>query len=58
MTNSVKIGPDTWTGYLPMLLLLLEEGATEKARTFARDELQRMAELADLYAQDERKRQL
>lgn len=37
----------TWQGVLPIILLLLEKGDAEGRKT-AREELTRMAELADL----------
>ena len=45
LDEAVDITP-TWSGMLPVLLLLLESGSA-KGRADARDELSRMAKLAD-----------
>ena len=41
--------PVTWQGTLPIILLVLTDGDAE-GRKLAREELTRMAQLADLYA--------
>jgi hypothetical protein len=46
MTETVNITP-TWTAMLPVLLVLALEGDTGEARETARQELRRMAKLAD-----------
>ena len=44
----------TWTGVLPLLLVLLEDGNAE-GKTTAREELSKMARAADLYNKSVRK---
>lgn len=44
----------TWTGILPVLLALLENGDSQGQKT-AREELQRMAAIADLWVAHESK---
>jgi hypothetical protein len=44
--QTIDITP-TWSGILPVLLLLLDSGSA-KGRADARDELVRMAKLADI----------
>jgi hypothetical protein len=46
LMETVKITP-TWTAMLPMLLVLALEGETRTGREAARQELRRMAKLAD-----------
>jgi hypothetical protein len=46
-TGSVAITL-TWSGTLPMLIAVLEDGS-EEGKQIAREELARMAELADRY---------
>ena len=46
LDETIDITP-TWSGILPVLLLLLESGSA-KGRADARDELARMAKLADI----------
>jgi hypothetical protein len=55
-TESVKIriGPDTWSGTLPLLIALLENGSAEGKR-MAKTELQRMAKVADMTLEKESK---
>lgn len=51
LSEGIDITP-TWSGILPALLLLLESGSA-KGRTAARDELARMAKLADIAVANE-----
>jgi len=46
--QTIKL-PVTWQGTLPIILLVLTDG-NEEGRKMAREELTRMAQLADLYA--------
>lgn len=46
--------PVTWQGTLPLILLVLTNG-DEEGRKMAREELTRMAQLADLYAAQQQK---
>ena len=39
----------TWAGLLNPIILILTEGTTANARRYAREELENMAEAADLY---------
>ena len=48
-TIELPVTPVTWQGTLPIILLVLTDGDAE-GRKLAREELTRMAQLADLYA--------
>jgi hypothetical protein len=43
----------TWSGILPALLIVLEDG-TEEGKKLARIELKRMAEIADKYVEHQK----
>lgn len=45
--QKIDIGPKTWTEVLPLLLALLECG-TASGKKYAKEELLRMARVADL----------
>jgi hypothetical protein len=45
--KSINLTP-TWEGILPALLAVLEDG-TETGKKLAREELKRMAKIADFY---------
>jgi hypothetical protein len=47
IVETIDVTP-TWSGVLPLLLLVLREGTTAQARKAAEDELKRMAHLADV----------
>ncbi len=44
----------TWSGILPALLVLIENGSP--GASIARDELKRMAQLADLYVASQKEK--
>jgi hypothetical protein len=47
-TQTIDIGPKTWSDHLSMLLLLVTDGNAE-GRAYGRAELARMARCADAY---------
>jgi hypothetical protein len=52
--NMIEFGPMTWIRALPYLLLIFTDGSTA-GRLYAQQELERMAHLADLYAEEARR---
>lgn len=50
--QTIDITP-TWSAILPVLISLIEDGS-DKGRANAKEELQRMAELADAYVAQEK----
>jgi hypothetical protein len=45
--KTINIGPNTWVETLPLLLAALQHG-TPQGKLMARNELKRMAQVADL----------
>lgn len=46
--DRVSIFPETWVENAPLLLMLIESG-NHQGRSYARDEIMRMAKVADMH---------